>query len=89
MKDALSMLNVGGRIAVITFHSLEDRIIKKVFKEVTTTDALVKGMPHIQDSYLPSFELVNKKVIEPSKEELEENSRSRSAKLRVIERIKE
>lgn len=88
MKDALSMLNVNGRIAVITFHSLEDRIIKNVFKEVTEIDNFVKGMPNIPKEYLPDFELVNKKVIEPTKEEIDNNKRSRSSKLRVIKRIK-
>lgn len=88
LKDALSMLNVGGRICVITFHSLEDRIVKNVFKEYTMIDPKVKGLPDIPDIYLPDFKLINKDVIVPSKEELESNSRSRSAKLRIIERIK-
>ncbi len=88
IKDALSMLNVGGRICVITFHSLEDRIIKNVFKEYTEIDPKVKGLPDIPESYLPNFRLVNRNVIVPSDEELELNNRSRSAKLRIIERIK-
>lgn len=88
MRDSLSMLNVGGRIAVITFHSLEDRIIKNIFKEVTTIDPKVKGLPDIPESYLPDFKLVNSKPIIPSSAELEHNPRSRSSKLRIIERIK-
>ena len=88
LKKALSLLNVGGRVAVITFHSLEDRIVKNVFKSVTQVDKLVKGLPEIPDEYLPDFKLVNEKVILPSDLELEENKRSRSSKLRVIERIK-
>ena len=88
LRDALELLNVGGRIAVITFHSLEDRIVKNLFKEYTKIDDKVKGLPDIPDSYLPNFELVNKKAITPSKEELENNYRSRSAKLRIIQRIK-
>lgn len=88
LKDALSMLNIGGRIAVITFHSLEDRIVKNVFREYTKIDDKIKGLPDIPDIYLPNFELVNKKAIEPSREELEKNNRSRSAKLRIIQRIK-
>lgn len=88
LKDALSMLNIGGRIAVITFHSLEDRIVKNVFREYTKIDDRIKGLPDIPDIYLPNFELVNKKAIEPSREELEKNNRSRSAKLRIIQRIK-
>lgn len=88
LRDALSMLNINGRLAVITFHSLEDRIVKNLFKELTEIDKKVKGMPNIPEEYLPNFRLVNNKVIIPSKDELENNNRSRSAKLRVIERIK-
>jgi len=88
MKDALSMLKVGGILSVITFHSLEDRIVKNVFKEVTKIDEKVKGLPNIPEEYLPDFELVNHKAIIPSLEELELNNRSRSSKLRVIKRIK-
>ena len=88
LNDALSMLNVGGRMCVITFHSLEDRIVKNVFKEHTDIDPKVKGLPDIPDDYLPNYKLINKNVIIPSDEELENNNRSRSAKLRIIERIK-
>ena len=88
MKDALSMLKVGGILSVITFHSLEDRIVKNVFKEVTTIDPVVKGFPNIPREYLPDYELVTNKAIVPSDEELKENNRSRSSKLRVIKRIK-
>lgn len=88
IKDALSMLNVGGRICVITFHSLEDRIVKNVFKEYTEVDPLVKGLPDIPKEYLPDYKLVNKNAIVPSLEELEKNNRARSSKLRIIERIK-
>lgn len=88
MKDSLSMLKVGGILSVITFHSLEDRIVKNVFKEVTSIDPKVKGLPNIPDVYLPNYELVNTKAITPSKKELDENNRSRSSKLRVIKRIK-
>lgn len=88
IKDSLSMLKVGGVLSVITFHSLEDRIIKNVFKEYTEIDPLVKGLPNIPDEYLPNYELVTNKAIVPSKEELEENNRSRSSKLRVIRRIR-
>ena len=88
LKDALSILNVGGRICVITFHSLEDRIVKNVFKEYTEIDPKVKGLPNIPEEYLPDYRLINKNVIVPTDEELENNNRSRSAKLRIIERIK-
>lgn len=88
LKHALELLNVGGRVAVITFHSLEDRIVKNVFKEATTVDKVVRNLPVIPDMYQPRFKLVNEKVILPSELELKENSRSHSSKLRVIERIK-
>lgn len=88
MHDSLSLLKVGGRIAVITFHSLEDRIIKNIFREVTEIDPKVKGLPNIPESYLPKYRLVNAKAIIPSDEEIEKNNRSRSSKLRIIERIR-
>lgn len=88
LKSAVSMLKVGGRVEVITFHSLEDRIVKKYFRELTEIDEKVKGLPSIPARYLPDYRLVNKKAILPSQEELEKNPRSRSAKLRIIERIK-
>ena len=88
LKDALSILNVHGRVCVITFHSLEDRIVKNVFKEYTEIDPKVKGLPNIPDDYLPNYKLINKSVIVPTDIELNNNNRSRSAKLRIIERIK-
>ena len=86
--DAASLLNVGGRLAVITFHSLEDRIVKNTFKQLTTVDEMVKGLPNIPDNYLPDYRLITTHAISPTKEEVEANNRSRSSKLRVIERIK-
>jgi 16S rRNA (cytosine1402-N4)-methyltransferase len=88
LKDATDLLNVGGRVVVITFHSLEDRIVKKYFKELTEVDERVKGLPNVNPDLLPNFKLVNRKPIIPSDEEVERNPRSRSAKMRVIERIK-
>lgn len=87
LRDAVSMLKPGGRICVITFHSLEDRIVKNVFKSLSEVNPLVKGLPVIPDEYMPVIKLINKKPILPSELELEENSRSRSAKLRIIERL--
>src|SRR5699024_5322647 len=88
LEQALSLIKVGGRVAVITCHSLEDRIVKFYFKEKCKVDDKVKGLPNIPEEYLPDFKLVVNKAILPSNEELEKNSRARSAKLRVIERIK-
>lgn len=88
LEQALSLLNVGGRVAVITFHSLEDKIVKKYFKKMTEIDLTIKGMPNIPDEYLPDYKLVVNKAIEPSHDEVENNKRARSAKLRVIEKIK-
>ena len=88
LDDSLSILNVGGRIAVITFHSLEDRIVKKKFNEITEIDPLSKGLPNIPLDKLPDFKLITKKGIKASEEELLHNNRAHSATLRVIERIK-
>ena len=87
LPDAISMLKPGGRIAVITFHSLEDRITKQTFKKYSEVSDLVKGLPTIPDEFKPLIKLVNKKPILPSDEECKENSRSKSAKLRIIERL--
>lgn len=87
LPEAINKLNKGGRIAVITFHSLEDRIVKNIFREKSEVDPLVKGLREIPDAYKPIIKLVNKKPIVPGDTELEENTRSKSAKLRVIERI--
>ena len=88
LEQALSILNIHGRVAVITFHSLEDRIVKNFFKEKCAIDPKVKGMPNIPAEYLPDYELVVNKAIVPTEEELKNNPRARSAKLRVIEKIK-
>ena len=88
LKSSLELVSVGGRVVVITFHSLEDRMVKNIFKEYTRIDPKIKGLPDIPSSYLPDFKLVNTKPIVPTEEELEMNNRARSSKLRIIERIK-
>ena len=87
LSQALDMLNVGGRISVITFQSLEDRLVKSMFKEKSQLPDLPQGLPVIPKDQLPSYRLVNKKPIKPQLEELTVNHRAHSAKLRVIERI--
>jgi 16S rRNA (cytosine1402-N4)-methyltransferase len=86
LKDALSILNPKGRIVVITFHSLEDRICKHTFREVTTVQ-LPKGVPFIPVEYEVKYRIINNKVIMAQEEELEKNNRAHSAKLRIIEKI--
>ena len=87
LNDAIDMLNPGGRICVITFHSLEDRICKKIFKEKSEIDSVFKGLPDkdIPLEYRPELKLITK--IKPSKKELDDNNRSRSSILRVAEKM--
>lgn len=85
LRDSLEMLNMGGRICVITFHSLEDKICKRIFKEVSSIDPSLKKLPIIPDEYLPKYKII--KTIDPSLNEVSNNNRARSAKLRIIERI--
>ncbi len=87
LPDAISLLKKGGRIVVITFHSLEDRIVKRIFKNFSEVNEMVKGLPEIPVEYQPSIKIINKKPIVASKKEIEENTRSKSAKLRVIEKV--
>ena len=89
LDDALDLLNVHGRVAVITFHSLEDKICKYTFQEVTKQPDLPMGMPIVPDYLKPKFQKITRKPIVASEEELNENHRSHSAKLRIIERIYE
>ena len=88
LVSSLELLNVGGRISVITFHSLEDKIVKNIFKKYSEVDDKLKSLPFIPDEYLPSYKVIEKGIT-PSEEELTNNNRARSAKLRVIERIRE
>lgn len=87
LLDAIDLLNNKGRIVVITFHSLEDRIVKKIFKNKSEINEFVKGLPEIPLEYRPVIKLITKKPIVPKEDEINENSRSKSAKLRIIERI--
>ena len=86
LKDGLELLSSKGRMAIITFQSLEDRIVKNIFKEVSTPKATPRWMPSLPEDQEVDYQLINKKVIVASEEELKRNPRSESAKLRVIER---
>ena len=85
LKDGIEMLKPGGRLCVITFHSLEDRICKNIFKKESEINKFYKGLPEIPEEYKPKVKIIKK--IKPSKKELEDNNRSRSAILRVIEKL--
>ncbi len=87
LEDAIDLLNPKGRIVVVTFHSLEDRIVKQTFKKYSEVDEPWKGLPNIPLEHQPKLKLISKKPILPSEQELKENSRSKSAKLRIAERI--
>ena len=86
VKQALDLIKVGGRVCVITFHSLEDRICKDIFKSVSSVSKELKNLPIIPLEYQPKYKVIAN--IEPTNKELEENNRARSARLRVIERVR-
>ncbi|MEY8753238.1 16S rRNA (cytosine(1402)-N(4))-methyltransferase RsmH [Peribacillus frigoritolerans] len=86
LEQAISLLDKEGRISVITFHSLEDRICKTVFKKASSMPDLPPGLPVIPDEFKPNMKIITRKPILPSEEELEGNNRSRSAKLRIAEK---
>ena len=89
LREALDLLNVGGRCAVITFHSLEDRLVKQTFKDYSSAPFVEPRLPlRAEQMEQASFQLVNRKPITAQEAEMENNRRSHSAKLRVIERIR-
>lgn len=88
LEQAIDLIAVGGRISVITFHSLEDRICKVTFKKASETPELPHGLPIIPEEFQPKLKLITRKPILPSEEELEFNNRARSAKLRIAEKLK-
>ena len=85
LKDALKLLKPKGRICVITFHSLEDKICKRIFNEASKTPKELNNLPVIPEDYKPKYKIIAN--IKPSEEEIEKNNRSRSARLRVIEKL--
>ena len=86
IQQAIDLLSLDGRISVITFHSLEDRLTKQLFKEASTVH-VPKGLPFIPDDLKAPLELVNRKPILPSEQELAANNRAHSAKLRVAKKV--
>ena len=86
IDQALDLLRIGGRLAIITFHSLEDRIVKQAFVKASSLD-IPKGVPIATKGMQADFKLITKKPIVPSASELSKNPRAKSAKLRIIERV--
>ena len=87
LEDAIKLIKVGGRVSVITFHSLEDRLTKTIFKEASSLPELPPNLPMIPAGMEPMLKVVTRKPIVPSEEELAVNNRSRSAKLRIVEKL--
>ena len=87
LEQAIDLLDINGRICVITFHSLEDRIVKQTFKKYSEVDKMFKNLPEIPEEYKPILKLIGKSIT-PENNELEENNRSRSSRLRVAEKIR-
>jgi 16S rRNA (cytosine1402-N4)-methyltransferase len=85
LEQAIELLNKNGRICVITFHSLEDRICKRVFKKYSDIDSMIKRLPIIPDEYQPKLKVIGK--FKPTEEEINSNNRARSATLRVGEKL--
>ncbi|MBC5626874.1 16S rRNA (cytosine(1402)-N(4))-methyltransferase RsmH [Clostridium sp. NSJ-49] len=87
IEDGVSKLSKGGRMAIITFHSLEDRIVKNKFRDLAVACRCPKEFPICVCGEKAKVKVISRKAIDPSKEEVEMNPRSRSAKLRVIEKL--
>ncbi|ERK60065.1 S-adenosyl-methyltransferase MraW [Gemella bergeri ATCC 700627] len=85
LEQAIDIVNVGGRISVITFHSLEDRICKQIFNSYAKNKDIPKNLPILPQNSLAKLKIITRKPIYPGNKELEENNRSRSAKLRIAQ----
>ncbi|MCR9005584.1 16S rRNA (cytosine(1402)-N(4))-methyltransferase RsmH [Staphylococcus epidermidis] len=88
VEQAIECVKVGGRISVITFHSLEDRLCKQIFQEFEKGPDVPRGLPVIPEAYTPKLKRVNRKPITATDDDLNKNNRARSAKLRVAEILK-
>lgn len=86
LESSLSLLNSGGRICVITFHSLEDRICKQFFQANSTPPKVPRGLPLLPEQAETKLRLITRKPIVPGVNELEKNKRSRSSRLRIAEK---
>jgi len=87
LEQSLEILGVGGRMAVISYHSLEDRIVKNFFRKESKYCICPPNIPKCDCGHFPKLKIITKKPVSPSQSEIEANKRSRSAKLRVVERI--
>src|SRR5699024_4114685 len=88
LEQAIDLVNVDGRISVITFHSLEDRLCKQMFQEYEKGPEVPRGLPIIPEAYTPKLKRIKLKPIIATNEDLEEKKRESSAKLRVAEILK-
>ena len=88
LEQAINLLDINGRLCVITFHSLEDKIVKNIFKKYSEIDSKIKKLPLIPNDYLPKLKIISKGIT-ASDEELNDNFRSHSARLRVVEKVKD
>lgn len=88
LEQAIDLLAVGGRICIITFHSLEDRLVKNIFRKYSEVDSKFSKLPYVPDGFMPKLKIISKGIT-PSDEELTENNRARSSRLRVVEKIRD
>lgn len=88
LEQSIQLLNKGGRLCVITFQSLEDKIVKRIFKKYSEIDPKIKNLPYIPEEYLPILKIINKGITASNKE-LEDNYRAHSARLRVVEKMRD